>query len=272
MNSCLYECRVMHARLAPRRHRFVYRIFFFALELDELPELARRVPFFSLERRNLYSFRQEDFLPAPEPDAPGRASLRERVIAHLTQQGVHTPVGRIVLVALPRVAGYVFNPVAFYFCFGAEGAPVAAIAEVTNTFRERKAYVLGRETWRERDGGFRLRVPKHFYVSPFSEVDVAFDFRLRVPTGRLSIQIDDHAAGARTLTSTLQGVRRELTGARLAWFALKYPLVTLGVIARIHWQALRLWLKRVPWFPKSARAAEQHPFHRPHSAAPTSPA
>ena len=187
--------------------------------------------------------------------------------------------GRVLLVTLPRIAGHLFNPVSFYFCYRSDGSPLAAIAEVTNTFREVKPYLLGPATFSppisrlpSPISQFRLRVPKHFYVSPFSDVDVAFDFTLRPPGDQLSIQIDDHAAGARTLTSTLQGVRRELTGARLAWFALKYPLVTLGVIARIHWQALRLWLKRVPWFPKSARAAEQHPFHRPHSAAPTSPA
>ena len=260
----------MHARLAPRAHRFVYRIFFFALDLDELPAIARDHALFSLERGNIYSFREGDFLPGGR-DGPGQ-TLRDRVLARLAEEGVHAPVGRIVLVTLPRVAGFLFNPVSFYFCFGDDGRPVAAIAEVTNTFRERKAYVLGAATWRETGRQFRLRVPKHFYVSPFSDVDVAFDFTLRPPGEHLAIQIDDHAEGRRTLVSTLTGARRELTGGRLAWFTLKYPLVTFGVIARIHWQALRLWLKRVPWFAKAARAAEQRPFFRPPSATPSSSA
>jgi DUF1365 family protein len=95
-------------------------------------------------------------------------------------------------------------------------------------------------------------------------VDVAFDFTLRTPGDRLSIQIDDYVGETRTLTSTLTGPRRELTTARLAWFTLKYPLITLRIIALIHWHALRLWLKRVPWFAKSARAADQRALYRPH--------
>jgi DUF1365 family protein len=182
--------------------------------------------------------------------------------------------GRVTLVTLPRVFGYLFNPVSFYFCYDRTGAPVAALAEVTNTFREMKPYVLGPET---RDPAtpatFALRTPKHFYVSPFSDVDVAFDFTLRAPGEKLSIQIDDYVGAERTLTSTLAGPRRALTGPRLAWFTLKYPALTLRIIGLIHWHALLLWLKRVPWFAKSARAADQRALYRPHaSIAPTTEA
>lgn len=262
MRSCLYECHVMHARLAPRAHRFIYRIFLFALDLDELPALHRSLRLFSSERPNLYSFRDRDYLPTGHPGA-----LRERVLAHVAQHRAPLPSHtRILLVTLPRIAGYLFNPVSFYFCFDPAGQPLAAVAEVTNTFREVKAYVLAPDAadGSAAAGVFRLRVPKHFYVSPFTDVDVAFDFTLRCPAQRLSIQIDDFAGAQRTLTSTLTGSRHALTDTQLAWFSVKYPLLSLRVITLIHWHALVLWLKRVPWFRKAARAADQRDLFRPH--------
>lgn len=273
MRSRIFECRVMHHRFSPRRHRFDYRIFMVALDLDELEQIDRRLHLFSVNAANLFSLRECDYLPTREPvhNASGAATplpatgttLKERVRDLLAAHAVVLPPdARVELITLPRIAGYLFNPVSFYFCRDPQGRPVAAIAEVTNTFHEVKAYVLPAPTWR--DGAFRLCVPKHFYVSPFSDVDVAFDFVLRPADGRLALAIDDLTAGERTLATTLTGSARLLTDGALAVCAFKYPLLTLQVIARIHWHALRLWLKRVPWFAKSARAADQRDLFRPH--------
>lgn len=221
------------------------------------------------------------------------------MVAYLAAHGVDLTGGRVVLVALPRVFGYRFNPVSFYFCYDRAGAPVAAVTEVSNTFKEMKPYFLGPESLvqeagvrrQKTEGGtnvtpdtsssvlgppssalrppsseFRRRTPKFFYVSPFSDVDVAFDFKLRPPGENLAVQIDDYAGATRTLTSTLTGPRRELTTARLAWFTLKYPLITLRIISLIHWNALRLWMKRVPWFAKAARPRDQRALYRPHAS------
>ncbi len=267
----------MHHRLEPRSHRFLYRIFLFALDLDELDALHRGLRLFSFNQRNLYSFREDDFLPTHEPrhhrpgagdvvpptDGPPRG-LKARVIACLAEHGIDLTGGRVLLVTLPRVAGYLFNPVSFYFCQDREGRPVAAVAEVTNTFREMKPFVLGPDT--RRNDAFGLRTPKYFYVSPFTDVDVAFDFLLRDPGDRFSVQIDDYDSGRRTLTSTLMGRRRPLTDRTLAWLTLKYPLITLRVISLIHWQALRLYLKQVPWFAKAARPDAQRDLYRPHAS------
>lgn len=281
MNSSLYECTVMHHRFTPREHRFAYRIFLFAFDLDELPELHRRLPLFSLNRANLFSFRDRDFFPTGEPlhhassePSENRKSeignLKSRVLAYLAARGTDLTGGRVVLVTLPRVFGYLFNPVSFYFCYDATGACVASLAEVTNTFKEMKPYFLGPEARVSWPGGdntaFRRRTPKHFYVSPFSDVDVAFDFTLRTPGERLSIQIDDYIGAERTFTSTLAGPRRALTGARLAWFSLKYPAITLRIIALIHWHAALLWFRKLPWFAKAARATDQRDLYRPHSS------
>jgi len=271
LRSALYECRVMHHRFAPKDHRFDYRIFMAAVDLDELGVLGRGL--FSVNRRNLYSFREADYLPvggprhngagAAVPPAPG---LKERVLAYLKTEGMNQPVSRIVLLTLPRIAGYLFNPVSFYFCYGEEGHPVASVVEVTNTFREVKPYCLGPERLGGGDGAraFTARVPKYFYVSPFADVDVAFDFHLRPPEGQLAIRIDDFQDGDRLLTSTLTGRRQPFSALRLAWFSVKYPLLTLRVIALIHLHALLLYLKGVPWFAKAARAADQRELYRPH--------
>jgi len=268
----------MHARFAPKAHRFDYRIFLFALDLDELDELPRQLRLFSHGSRNLYSFRDADYLPVHEPVFQGSGAaasikkteslnLKARVVAHLSAHGIDLAGGRVLLVTLPRVLGYLFNPVSFYFCQDRAGNPVAVLAEVTNTFKEMKPYVLGPDT--RQDGTFSLRVPKHFYVSPFSDVDVAFDFKLRVPQERLSVQIDDYVGAGRTLTSTLTGPRQPLTDGRLAWFTLKYPLLTLRIIGLIHWHAFRLWLKNVPWFAKAARGVDQRDLYRPHASLAT---
>ncbi|MEY4938305.1 MAG: hypothetical protein RIQ93_40 [Verrucomicrobiota bacterium] len=278
----------MHARFHPKAHRFVYRLFLFALDLDELPALCSGLKLFSLGRRNVYSFRDGDYLPTGgqphnadrpwagpvPPTAAPALSLKERVSGFLAQHNIVLGDGRVMLVTLPRIFGYGFNPVSFYFCQDGVGRPLAAIAEVTNTFREVKPYCLRPDPVPGRAGEFRLRVPKQFYVSPFSDVDVEFDFVLRTPGDRLSVQIDDYVDGQRTLTSTLNGPRRTLTNARLAWFMLKYPLLTVRIIGLIHWHALRLWLKRAPWFKKSARAEDQRALYRPHGSlsVPASPA
>jgi uncharacterized protein len=271
MRSRLLECSVMHHRFTPKRHRFVYRIFMIALDLDELGTVSRRARLLGINRGGLFSIRERDYLPVnerafnssgvEEPGVPG-GSLKARVAAFLRERGVEEEPARIELITMPRVAGYRFNPISFYFCRDAAARPLAAIAEVTNTFGEVKPYLLERKTW---DGGaFRMRVPKHFYVSPFSDVDVEFEFILRPAGERLAVQIDDHAGGERTLTSVLKGRARPLNDRTLLLFAAKYPLLTLKVIAAIHWHALRLYLKRVPWFPKAGRADKQRDLFHPH--------
>ena len=269
----------------PRSHRFLYRIFLFALDLDEIDRLHRSLRLFSLNRANLYSFRERDFLPTgeaihngPPETATASAKLKVRVVAFLAARGVDLAGGRVMLVTLPRVLGYLFNPVSFYFCYDRTGAPVAALSEVTNTFKEMKPYFLGPQT-RETEGDitgnppvrFRLRTAKNFYVSPYSDVDLAFDFTLRAPGERLCVQIDDYAGPTRTLTSVLTGVREPLTDARLAWYTLKYPFITLRIISLIHWHALRLWLKNIPWFAKAAKPGAQRDLYRPHPSIATVP-
>ena len=206
-SSCLYECEVVHERLSPKRHGFRYKLFFMDLALDELPALEKRLLCFSRNRWNLYSFFDRDHLDL------GRGDVTANITQYLADSGVTLPAGaRIRLITLPRVLGYIFNPVCFYFFLDADGSPLHAVAEVTNTFHEMKPYLI---TKPDEKGAFDLTAPKHFYVSPFSGLDTCFHFQLGLPGDRLRLHIDDLEGGQKTLVSWIHGERRVLTDARL---------------------------------------------------------
>ncbi|MGZ7039525.1 MAG: DUF1365 domain-containing protein [Thermoanaerobaculia bacterium] len=232
MSSCLYECRVIHERLEPVPHRFVYNVFSFCLDIDEIDAVVAKTPWISRNRWNLFSFFDRDHIDV-------RALLRERGIVP----------SRVILITNLRILGYVFNPVSFYFCFDDAGAPLAAVAEVNNTFGETKPYFLERDSLS--NGRFDSTQTKHFYISPFVAHDSDMRMRLAIPGERAGFVIDDFEKGRHVLHTSMIGKRVELTSARLFVFALKYPLLTLRVIAGIHWQALRLWFKRVPFYRKA---------------------
>lgn len=252
MNSCLYECTVMHRRLSPKRNEFVYRIFLFALDLDELPEVTLKVAVFHHNEPGLYNFRDDDHFPLVPGDARANAE------AFLAQNGIPEKPARILLLTNARFLGYTFNPISIWFCYRADGSPLAAIAEVGNTFGEQKPFLVP-----FRDGVFHLRTPKHFYVSPFSALDLEFDFRFELPGERLGVYIDDYKGEERTLLSVLTGHREELTTANLLAFTAKYPFITLKTIGLIHWHAFLLWLKRVPFHFKEASPDLQRGVFRP---------
>jgi uncharacterized protein len=263
MNSCLYECAVMHHRFAPKVHHFRHAIFMFYLDLDELDLVAQKIFWFSHNRKNLYTFRDADHEPA------GKNPLKERIAEFLHQHGVNfDSAGRVMLLTLPRVAGYLFNPISIYYCFDLDEKPLCCVAEVGNTFREMKLYLLPPG---ELQAGqiFRKIIPKHFYVSPFSRLDLNFDFQLKVPDSGLDLKIDDLDGDQKILITSLSGRRAALTNRTLSWFTLKYPFITLIVIFLIHWHALRLWLKRVPFYRKAENAPQQRDVLRPHATLAT---
>ena len=260
LTSCLYDCEVVHQRLVPRRHGFRYRLFFLDLDLAELPALDRRLRLFSHNRFNAYTFRDDDHL-----DLGAGPGLRENLEAWLAEKDISLPSdARVRLVTLPRILGYIFNPVSFYLIINRQGEPIHVVVEVCNTFRELKPYLIDRP---ESPGYFRLTTPKHFYVSPFTSLTAEFDFRVRIPDeDGIEIHIDDRENGETTLVSWIRGDRHLLTDTRLAWYTARYPFLTLLVIVRIHWQALRLWMKRVPFFRKSDHSEDQRDLFRPHAS------
>ncbi len=242
MNSCLYECTVMHHRLEPRRHRFAYRLFMFYLDLDEIPGLAKRLLLMGHNRFNMFSFREDDHV------RQNGLGLRDSIGEQLRSHGVTSDVGRMMLLTHLSTLGYAFNPVSFYFCYDQEDKPLAVVVEVGNTFGEQKIYVVTRDHWT--GGYFQQRQDKFFYVSPYIDMDATFEFRMAVPDERLRIQINDFNKERKFFLSTLSGSRRELTNRALIFYALRFPLITLRVIALIHWEAAKLYLKKLPFYRK----------------------
>ncbi|MCK6541959.1 DUF1365 domain-containing protein [bacterium] len=243
MNSCLYRCRVMHHRMEPKPHRFFYNIFMFYLDLDELDTLSDKLTLFGHNAFAVFNFKDTDHL------FYSGTSRREHITTYLRQNGITSPVGRIMLLTHVRMLGYVFNPVSFYFIFDNDDQPICAIPEVGNTFGEMKPYLIRRSM--ESSHTFYLKTTKFFYVSPFIDMDAEFEFDLTLPDDQLMMRINDIQNNRRFFVSTLSGKRQILTDARLALYLLRFPLVTLQVIFFIHWQAFRLWLKKLHYHKKT---------------------
>jgi DUF1365 family protein len=265
LNSCLYECVIVHRRLRPKPYAFEHRMMMLYADLDELETIHRGTRLLSRERPNLYSFRDADYFPT---GAAG--GLKSRVSAFLRERGIDFPAtGRVRLLTLPRILGYIFNPISIYFCSDQLDTPLCAIAEVGNTFRERKLFLLPRQALDPACGptAFKLRVPKHYYVSPFSSLDICFDFDLRLPGQTLQLHIEDWDADGKLLDSHLRGARVPLSDFQLLRFALKFPALTLKVITLIHWHALQLAIRRVRWHSKADRPELQREVLNPVPAA-----
>ncbi|MFZ9344749.1 MAG: DUF1365 domain-containing protein [Opitutales bacterium] len=251
----LYDATVMHARLKPKRHHFSHAAFAFGIRVEALENPGRGL--WLLGRRwSPYDFRDQDFLPPGEIFGPegvrqdfGREGdgLEARVRAFCAAHGHVLPErAAIRLIAMPRAFGQSYNPVVF-FVITVDGRLDSGIAEVHNTFGERKAWFLGPECRREEHDGdpyLQLRAPKRFYVSPFSGLDTEFEFTLREPAGVLSVTVDHYEGGEKTLVSSWSGPQVPLTDARLLWLTLKSPLLVLKVTVLIHLHAAWLWLAR----------------------------
>jgi len=248
----LYDGAVMHQRLRPLRHRLRYRLFCLLLDLDELPRLATRLRFFSLNRFNLLSLYERDH------GAPPGTPLRAHVDAFLAQSGIEAG-GPVRLLAMPRILGFAFNPLSIYFCEHASGGLAAIVYEVRNTFGERHRYLF--EVPPQQADGTVLRhaCAKRMHVSPFMDMAMRYDFELAPPApGRegLDVAISTCDAQGAVLLARLHARRRELDDRSLLRALLSHPALGLKVLGAIHWEALRLLLKGAPFFRHPGRPSE----------------
>jgi DUF1365 family protein len=238
-DTAIYRGRVRHRRTGGPKHEFSYPVWYLLVDLDELPRLDRRLPFFSHNRLNLTSFDDRDHM------GPTRSDVRLKLIAWLRDRGVETEIGRVGLLTHLRILGHVFNPVSFYFVYDRDETLRHVVAEVNNTFGETYCYLLevdGRVVRHEED--------KRFHVSPFQPVDGRYRFRITRPEDRLTAHIDVVRDEQRVFDSTLSLERRALSGGALVKTVARHPHLGLWTLGLIHYQALRLWLKKAPFFTK----------------------
>ena len=235
LRSTLYAGTVMHRRVRPRAHRLRYRVFWMLLDLDEIAALPQHLRLFSHNHFNAVSFFDKD-----HGDGSGRP-LRAQVDDHLRTAGIEPDGGPIRLLCMPRVFGYGFNPLSVYFCYQRDGSLAAILYEVHNTFGERHSYLIpvGHAAGTVID----QRCRKLFYVSPFMDMAMSYAFRVAVPDERISVAIRAADRDGLMLVAALNGNRRTLNDVALLRVLAAFPLLTLKVVAAIHWHALRLLLK-----------------------------
>jgi uncharacterized protein len=248
MASALFPGNVTHARLRPRPHNLAYRISSLLLDLDELAALDQKLHLFSVDRFNVFSFYSND-----RGDASGRP-LREQIDGHMRAAGLVADGGPIRVLTMPRVLGWSFNPLSVFFCYRRSGEINAVLWEVDNTFGERHGYLIPAEAFDGRE--LRQRCDKSFYVSPFTDMNLVYDFRVRPPGDTFSIVIQASDVAGSILTACHTGNRVELTDHALLRLFLTLPYQTLKVTGGIAWEALKLWSKGIAIRPRPPPPSE----------------
>jgi DUF1365 family protein len=260
--ASLYWCRVMHERFLPFRHRFNYRVFSLLLDIDRLPEIAAGSRLLRYNRFGLFGFHDRDH--GPRDGTP----LRPWVEAALAREGLQDGAARIRIFCFPRLFGYVFNPLSVFFCYDAQDRLRAVLYEVKNTFGDQHGYLVevpadDAATRRKSGPAIEQSAVKRFHVSPFLPLAGQYRFRLVPPGAKIGISITQVSPGGDVqLLATQTGRREDLSDHSLLKAFIRHPLMTVKVIAGIHWEALQLWRKGAAFFrwtepPRDAVSAGQ---------------
>ncbi|MGD2074422.1 MAG: DUF1365 domain-containing protein [Gammaproteobacteria bacterium] len=250
VHNRIYRGRVMHRRLGDPPYRFAYPVFSFLLDIDRLAETAGSCRLFSYNRRNLFAFYDRDH------GARDGSPLRPWVERHLTGQGIDLDGGRIQLLCFPRLLGFTFNPLSLWYCHRSDGALVAVLCEVHNTFGESHGYLL-HDRGRALVGSVRAAQRKSFHVSPFLPMDLRYRFRLSRPGSRLHLAIRCYREDAPTMAAAHTAEALPFSDAALVRTFARTPFMTFKVVAMIHWQAFKLWLRRARLYHKPAPPAQE---------------
>ncbi len=243
-NSCIYSGFVTHRRFKPKRHFFKYKTFSLLIDLKEIESLGKKISFFSYNRFNVLSFYDVDHGPR------NGTSLVNWVKTRLSDVKINIGTGSIKLLCYPRFFGYVFNPLSIFYCYNESSQLKAVLYEVKNTYNEQHTYVFSAAP----SSNLVLhKCEKKFYVSPFMEMKTFYNFRLLNPGKILNVYIKQRDSEGTLLTACQGGEKIEMSSKNLLLQFLKHPLMSFKVIAAIHFEALRLWMKGVKFVKRNIK-------------------
>ena len=248
----LYTGKLRHRRFLPRRHEFTYSLFMAWLDIDRIPEMMAASPWTAYNRFHWASFEERDHFGDP------KLGLRERVMRDARTHGVELPDGPIYLLTHLRYLGYCFNPISFFYCYDEQGRIHSVLSEVNNTFGESRNYWLTDANRVESAGSFRYCCPKTLHVSPFNPMNLGYEFVLTEPGEKLVAHMNTTEDSDKPFfDATLTLEHRPWTAHNVGMALARHPFMTAKVIGAIHWEALRLWIRRVPVFTHPDRIAAE---------------
>jgi uncharacterized protein len=263
MNSCLYVGQVRHRRFTPKEHGFSYKLFYVYLDLSELDTVFKRFMFWSVNRKNIACFRNQDHMKAMADDFGSDSSLITRVRAYIERETGVQSKGPIRLLTHFSYFGFRFNPVSFYYCYNEDGTTLEhIIAEVNNTpWGEQHCYLIPADGQNSKTH-IRNKQDKVFHVSPFMPMNMQYGFSFNRPDEALNVHMENHMHGAKVFDATLTLSRRAITSSNLAYVLFRFPFLTMKIVMAIYYQALLLLVKRIPIFdhpgnktPKSVKSS-----------------
>lgn len=265
MNSCIYKIKIGHKRLMPIKNVFSYSIYMLYFDLDEIEEVSNNCLFFSYNKANLLSFFDADHFKflnkiSDTKDIIAKENInydknnykdkntKERIIRLAKDLGIKDEIEKVFILTNARNLGYIFNPVSFYYCYTKEGEFKILFSEVNNTFGDQKMYYTVIDN--PEDGQFSSQQRKNYYISPFINYDNDLHWNFREPGEDIFMAIDSLKEGKPELKTVLNGRREEISKYKFLSIFLRYPMIPLVAIFLIHYQALKLWIKKVNFFRK----------------------
>jgi len=234
-NSIIYNGKVIHRRFKPKEHYFKYNVFSLLIDIDELEIIENKIKIFSYNKFNIISFFEKDHGPRDG------TSLKEWVIKNLNDIGIDNDRIQIKLFCYPRIFGYVFNPLSVFFIYDENSRLISILYEVKNTFGEQHTYIFKTDD----EKVIVNDCTKKFHVSPFIEMECHYYFRVLKPSDKISVIIDQIDKDGKLLYASQDGKAKELNEKNLLFSYISHPLMTFKIIAAIHYEALKLWLKGI---------------------------
>ncbi len=242
-NSKIYTGKVIHKRFKPKEHYFKYNVFSLLIDLNELEEINKDIKFFSYNKFNIISFYDKD-----HGDRDG-SSIKLWVKKNLRNIGIMTEDISIKLLCYPRIFGYVFNPLSTYFIYNKHLKLISIFYEVKNTFGEQHTYIFKAQD----EKTVQNKCKKKFYVSPFIEMDCEYHFKTLNPREQLSVVINQNDKDGKLLFASQDGISKDFNNKNLIFSYLRHPLMTFKIIGAIHYEAFKLWAKRIKLIAKKIK-------------------